>query len=141
MIQIDSTCPEIFTPTLAAAGDPTALSSSSSALTPEEKLSALLAVAPSFQSTSSQLILLKDSPIPAPSLSAELVELQPRIDKAAVVHEAQARELAELRSRSIKVLERWYLVGVEGVNECFAEWDERTRDIDKMLARKAHERD
>ena len=45
----------------------------------------------------------------------------------------------ELRKRTAGVLEKWYLVGVEGVNECFAEWDERTLEVDRWLGRKSRE--
>lgn len=41
-----------------------------------------------------------------------------------------------MRRRSLRVLERWYLVGIEGVNECFAEWDERTLEADRVVTRR-----
>lgn len=77
-----------------------------------------------------------DTPVPDPSVSADLISLIPRINTAEVTQQAQAAEIADLRKRSAALLERWYLLGVAGVNECFAEWDERTLGIDKILSRK-----
>lgn len=77
-----------------------------------------------------------DTPTPNPSISTDLIALVPRINGVQVVQQAQAKEIAELRKRSATLLEMWYLLGIEGVNECFAEWDERTLAVDKLLSRK-----
>lgn len=77
-----------------------------------------------------------DTPIPNPSASVDLVSLVPRISRAEVVQQTQATEIADLRKRSAALLERWYLLGIESVNDCFAEWDERTLEVDKLLSRK-----
>jgi len=110
--------------------------SSSSTLTPSERLSTVLTAASSIHATSSQLTSIRDTPIPDPNVSTDLIALFPRINRAEVVQQTQAREIAELRRRSAALLERWYLLGIEGVNECFAEWDERTLEVDKLLSRK-----
>ncbi|KAF8463823.1 hypothetical protein BDZ91DRAFT_776877 [Kalaharituber pfeilii] len=106
-----------------------------STLTTGEKLATVLATASSFQSFSSQLNAIMDSPIPNPSTSTELISLIPRINKTELLQESQMKEIAALRKRTAQVLERWYLVGVEGINECFAEWDERTLEVEKSLTR------
>ncbi|CUS07379.1 unnamed protein product [Tuber aestivum] len=134
MIDLHKNCPEIFK---AAQTHPHATSSSSSStLTPCEKLSTALTAAPSIHATSSQLTSIRDTPIPDPNVSADLIALLPRINRTEIMQQTQAREIAELRRRSAALLERWYLLGVEGVNECFAEWDERTLEVDKLLSRK-----
>ncbi|PWW74105.1 hypothetical protein C7212DRAFT_346758 [Tuber magnatum] len=131
MIDLHRNYPEIFKT------HPHATSSSpSSTLTPSEKLSTVLTAAPSIHTTSSQLTSIRDTPIPDPNVSADLIALIPRINRAEVVQQTQAREIAELRRRSAALLERRYLLGIEGVNECFSEWDERTLEIDKLLSRK-----
>ena len=76
-----------------------------------------------------------DSPIPNPRTSTELIGLIPRINRVELLQEAQRAEAAALRKRTLDVLQRWYLVGIEGVNECFAEWDERTAGLDRALWR------
>ena len=45
------------------------------------------------------------------------------------------REIVELKRKTAEVLERWYLVGVEGVNECAAEWDGRTEEVERGIGR------
>lgn len=119
--------PEIFKNAQAAAPPST--------LTSDEKLSTVFSAAPSIYATSSQLTSIKDTPIPDPSISANITSLLPRIYRAEVVQQTQAREIADLRKRSAALLERWYLLGIEGVNECFVEWDKRTMVVDKFLTR------
>lgn len=96
----------------------------------------MLSAAPQVQGVTSQLVSLRDISVPEVDVSIKLIELQPRIDKLVVMQEVQGREMAELRRRSLKVLERWYEVGVEGVNECFAEWDERVGKCDRVVRRR-----
>jgi hypothetical protein len=134
MIDLYKNYPEIFKTTQI---HPYATSSSSpSTLTSSERLSTVLTAAPFIHATSSQLTSIRDTPIPDPNVSADLIALVPRINRAEMVQQTQAREIAELRRRSAALLERWYLLGIEGVNECFAEWDERTLEVDKLLSRK-----
>lgn len=95
----------------------------------------VLSMASQFQAFSSQLNAIMDSPIPNPRTSTELITLIPRINRIELLQEAQRAEAAVLRKRTLDVLQRWYLVGVEGVNECFAEWDERTVGLDRALWR------
>jgi len=85
------------------------------------------------------LAAVKDLTIPDPEISADLIGLQPRIDRVSVLQEGMLQEMSELRSRSTKVLERWYLEGVEGVNKDFAEWDERLRDVEVSVMRRERE--
>lgn len=127
-IHPDSNFPEIFKNVYPA--------TQTSGLSFEEKLSTILSVAPSFHATSSQLTSIMDTLIPNPSVSADLISLVPRINRAEVIQQAQAKEIADLRKRSAALLERWYLLGIEGVNECFAEWDERALEMDKIVSRK-----
>ena len=104
-------------------------------LSTNEKLSVVSSMASQFQAFSSQVNAIMDSPIPNPRTSTELIALIPRVNKIELLQEAQRAEIAALRKRSLDVLQRWYLVGVEGVNECFAEWDGRTAGLDRALGR------
>lgn len=47
----------------------------------------------------------------------------------------QQDEIAELRVRSARLLERWYLNCTEGCNERFADWDERIAELDRIMSR------
>jgi hypothetical protein len=100
-----------------------------------EKMTTVLSAAPEYHAASSQLTSIMDSPIPDPAVSADLVMLLPRIHRVEVVQETQAKKIAMLRRRSAALLEQWFLVGIQGVNECFAEWDERTFAVDKVLSK------
>ncbi|KAA8897418.1 hypothetical protein FN846DRAFT_963726 [Sphaerosporella brunnea] len=128
ILSIHAQFPDVF-------GTTTARVSASTLLT-EEKATTVLMSAPEYQAAASQLVAINDAPIPDPALSASLVELMPRLQRAQAVQDEYMRKIAELRLRTAKVLEHWFLVGVEGVNECFAEWDERTFEMDKVLSQR-----
>ncbi|EPS39700.1 hypothetical protein H072_6504 [Dactylellina haptotyla CBS 200.50] len=134
LLSLHAAYPEIFIDVLPAIQLPP-----SGGLSIEEKAAVVLSSAPGVQSVTSQLVSLRDLPVPDVDTSVKLVGLQPRLDKLVVMQEMQAREMADLRRRSLKVLERWYEVGVEGVNECFAEWDERVAKCERVVRRMAAE--
>ncbi len=64
------------------------------------------------------------------------MDLAPRIEKARVRQEKQAREVAELRSRSARVVEQWLEVGMLGMSERWAEWEERLREVEIVVRRR-----
>lgn len=45
------------------------------------------------------------------------------------------REVAELRERSARVVERWVEVGVMGMGEVWGEWEERLKDCQREVRR------
>ncbi|OJD23794.1 hypothetical protein ACJ73_04854 [Blastomyces percursus] len=93
--------------------------------------SIILSYASAFPETASRLTSLKDLPIPPASLSASLIELQPRLDRLAAVQEQQAAEIAELRARSALVAKRWVEVGILGGSEVWAEWEGRIERVER----------
>ncbi|KKZ63680.1 hypothetical protein EMCG_01987 [[Emmonsia] crescens] len=97
--------------------------------------SIILSYASAFPETASRLTSLKDLPIPPASLSASLIELQPRLDRLAAVQEQQALEIAELRARSALVAKRWMEVGVLGGSEVWAEWEGRIERVERGVRR------
>jgi hypothetical protein len=97
--------------------------------------SIVLAHASSFPETLSRLTSVRDLPIPPASASADLVALQPRLEKVQEVQRSQIREVAELRARSARLLERWLEVGVVGQGEVWAEWEERVRAVERGVRR------
>ncbi|KAK6336241.1 hypothetical protein TWF696_001802 [Orbilia brochopaga] len=130
LLTLHASYPEIFADVLPASQPPPA-----GGLAVAEKAAVVLAAAPGAQSVASQLVSLRDLPVPDVDVSVRLIALQPRLDRLTVMQEMQGREMAELRRRSVKVLERWYEVGVEGVNGCFAEWDERVGRAERAVRR------
>ncbi|OAX78535.1 hypothetical protein ACJ72_07157, partial [Emergomyces africanus] len=97
--------------------------------------SIILSYASAFPETASRLTSLKDLPIPPASLSASLIELQPRLDRLAAVQEQQAAEIAELRARSALVAKRWVEVGVLGGSEIWADWEGRIEKVERGVRR------
>jgi hypothetical protein len=88
-----------------------------------------------YQRLSAQLTTLQATSVPDPAPLAKLLELQPRIQKAALRQESQARELAELRMRSAAVVEKWYESGVLGMGQKWTEWEESMRDMEILVRR------
>jgi hypothetical protein len=127
MIQIDARFPDLFFP---AADDQLPSTLDTSTIT-----SIVLAHASSFSETVSRLTSVKDLPIPAASASAELIAIQPRLEKMKEVREEQVHEVSALRARSARLVERWLEVGVVGQGEVWAEWEERVRKVERGVRR------
>jgi hypothetical protein len=51
------------------------------------------------------------------------------------IQRTQAHEVADLRIRSARLLERWLEVGVVGQGEVWAEWEERVRAVERGVRR------
>ncbi len=98
--------------------------------------SLVLAHAQLYQAMFSRLTQLQDFRIPNPAAAAKMIDLQPRVEQARVKHVAQAKEVAELRARSAKVVEAWYEGGVLGMDDQWAEWEERLRDAEILVRRR-----
>lgn len=43
----------------------------------------------------------------------------------------QAREMAELRTRSALLMKRWMEVGIVGGGEVWGDWEERVREVER----------
>ncbi|RDW62126.1 hypothetical protein BP6252_11559 [Coleophoma cylindrospora] len=138
LLSLHANHPDLFQ-SIGAAELPTTLDSSS-------LLSIVLASASAYPTTASRLTSISDLPIPAASLSAQLVELQPRVAKIEALQMDQAADMAELRMRTAAVLQRWYAVDVLGAGDSWAELEDRvdwveqrvrqvalTKDIDKNM--------
>ncbi|KAL8751087.1 MAG: hypothetical protein Q9199_006653 [Rusavskia elegans] len=104
-------------------------------LSTEEILAIVAAHGSLYHQTASQLTSIHDLPIPSSSLSTSLISLQPRIAKLNSLQEAQAKEMAVLRARSARVVQRWYELGVLGQGECWAEWEGRMEECEKKVRR------
>ncbi|TKA78442.1 hypothetical protein B0A49_01129 [Cryomyces minteri] len=113
-----------------------------STLSTSELTSIILASAPLFPTTSSRLSsIINDTPIPDAASSATLVSLQPRLtDLELRRQEEQAQEIAELRKRSAKVLERWYELSALGAGECWSEWEGRLAAVEQSVRREENAR-
>ncbi|EER40656.1 nuclear distribution protein RO10 [Histoplasma capsulatum H143] len=148
-LSTDSRFPDLFQSIHPITTTTTSSSSSSSpqppaipsTLSQQALTSIILSYASAFPETASRLTSLKDLPIPPASLSASLIELQPRLDRLVAVQEQQAAEIAELRARSALVAKRWVEVGVLGGGEVWAEWEGRIEKVERAVRRLEGRRD
>lgn len=101
-----------------------------------EILAVINSCATSYPTTASRLNAIKDLPIPSAASSASLIALHPRLATVEMLQDAQAREMAELRSRSAAAIQRWYELGVLGESECWMEWEGRVIDVEKQVRRR-----
>ena len=81
----------------------------------------------------SRLNAIKDLPIPSAESSASLIALHPRLANVELLQELQAREMAELRTRTASAIQRWYELGVLGESECWTEWEARVVNVEKKV--------
>ncbi|KAL4737730.1 hypothetical protein BDV11DRAFT_191180 [Aspergillus similis] len=98
-------------------------------------LSIILSYASLISETASRLTSLTDTPIPDASLSASLIALQPRMNQLAAKQDEQSREIAELRVRTAKVLQRYYEVSLLGGGEVWGEWEGRIERVEREVKR------
>lgn len=127
VLKLQAKHPEIFNQVTSAEQPNTLPLASQAAL--------VLSHAQLYSRVSGQLQSLQETTVPDPTSASKLHELQPRIDKAAARQDQQAKELAELRSRSAAAVEKWYETGVLGMAERWTEWEERMRDVEIVVRR------
>lgn len=51
------------------------------------------------------------------------------------MQEEQGRDVAVLRARSARAIQRWYELGVLGESECWSEWEGRMVVVEKKVRR------
>ncbi|KAI5303118.1 hypothetical protein KEM56_007891 [Ascosphaera pollenicola] len=103
--------------------------------TPDQQtiIAIIFSYATAFPETASRLTALKDLPIPPASESAALASLQPRLDKLTAEQAEQTREIAELRTRTALLMQRWLEVGVVGGSDVWSEWEERIEAAERRI--------
>ncbi|KAI4256316.1 MAG: hypothetical protein LQ352_002150 [Teloschistes flavicans] len=134
LLQLQAAHPTLFHPSKSD------FDTAPSTLSTEEILAIVNAHAPLYPLTASRLTSIRDMNIPSSSLSATLISLQPRLSKLQQLQDAQAKEMAELRARSARVVQRWYELGVLGQGECWAEWEGKMENCEKKVRRLEGER-
>lgn len=127
----DAKYPDLFHAT--SSDVPTTLSVS-------ELVAIINSCAPAFPTTASRLHAIRDMPIPSAESSAALIALHPGLIGVEMLQEAQAREMAELRIRSARAVQRWYELSVLGGSECWNEWECRVGEVEKRARREESHR-
>ncbi len=100
-------------------------------------MSIVMASASTYPTTASRLTSILDVPVPPAELSAQLIDLQPRIAKVEALQAAQNADISELRERSATVIQRWYAVNILGAGESWAELEGRVEQIEQKVRRTA----
>ncbi|KAL8711673.1 MAG: hypothetical protein Q9225_007081 [Loekoesia sp. 1 TL-2023] len=134
LLQLEAAHPGLFHPS------DTDLDAVPSNLSTDEIAAIVTAHAPLYPLTASRLTSIRDINIPSSSLSTSLISLRPRLAKLEQLQDAQAKEMAELRARSAKAVQRWYELGVLGQGECWADWEGRMEACEKRVRRLEVER-
>lgn len=128
ILQLHKHYPELFHPTDA--------STAPNSLAPASLAQLVLAHEGLYRTSATQLSTLKDSKdIPDPSPLAKLIGMQPRIEKLEMKQKEQAKEFAELRARSARVVEHWYKNGVLDMGDKWADWEESLKDCEILVRR------
>jgi hypothetical protein len=129
VLRLQKQCPELFH-TIDDHAVP-------STLHPASLAQLILAHENLYKTASAQLSTLNENnPIPDSAPLTKLISLQPRIEKAEAKQAEQAREFAELRLRSTRLLEKWYELGVLEMGENWTDWEERLRECEILIRRK-----
>jgi hypothetical protein len=97
--------------------------------------SIVLASASSYPTTASRLTSIRDTPIPPAELSAQLIDLQPRIAKVEALQASQDADIRELRERSAAVVEAWYRRDIIGAGEGWADLEGRVGVVEQKVRR------
>lgn len=126
---LDSSHPDLFQ-TLPPHEIPTTLDTTS-------LLSIILSSASSYPTTASRLTSVIDTPIPPTNLSAQLIDLQPRIAKIGTLQASQSTELAELRERSAMAIQQWYAMNILQSGDVWAEMEGRVGVVEQKVRRAA----
>jgi hypothetical protein len=108
-----------------------------STLDTQSILAIVLASASSYPSTASRLTSILDVPVPPANLSAQLIDLHPRIAKVEALHAAQNADMATLRERTAAVIQRWYTVDIVRAGESWAELEGRIEGVEQKVRRAA----
>ncbi|KAH8170011.1 dynactin subunit p22 domain-containing protein [Sarocladium implicatum] len=95
----------------------------------------VMASASSFPATLSALTAIKDTPIPDPGESANLVALTERMRAIEATQMSQAAEVAELRGRSEVVMRTWYERGVLANSQALADIESRVERAERTVRR------
>lgn len=83
----------------------------------------------------SRLMSILDVPVPPAELSAQLIDLQPRITKVEALQTAQNEDMVLLKERTAAVLQRWYTVDILQAGETWAELEGRIDGVESKVRR------
>ncbi|CAK4031028.1 Hypothetical predicted protein [Lecanosticta acicola] len=128
LLQLQRQYPELFSPSSAHPAPST--------LPPAALAQLVLAHEQMYKKAASQLSILNENKdVHDPSQLTKLIAMRSRTGKLEAKQKEQAKEFAELRARSAKIVEQWYESGVLDMGEKWADWEERLRDCEILVRR------
>lgn len=123
--QTDARYPDLFQ-SINAEDLPTTLDTSSIQ-------SIVLASSSAYPSTASRLTSIMDVPVPPADLSAQLIELVPRIAQLEAIQATQDGEIAELRARSAAAIQQWYTNDILRAGDAWADLEGRVEQGEQKV--------
>ena len=88
-----------------------------------------------YHTSASRLSSIQDLAIPSADACASLIELNARLARVGLLQDAQFTEIADIRSRSVALIERWYQICVLSGGECWADWERRVGKVERDVRR------
>jgi hypothetical protein len=123
--QTDARYPDLFQ-SINAEDLPTTLDTSSIQ-------SIVLASSSAYPSTASRLTSIMDVPVPPADLSAQLIELVPRIAQLEAIQATQDGEIAGLRARSAAAIQQWYTNDILRAGDAWADLEGRVEQGEQKV--------
>lgn len=97
-------------------------------------LSIVVSSASLYSTVASRLTSMADIPVPSADLSAQLIELQPRISRIEAIQVSQYLELLHLRERSALLVEMEYTKNVLHLGDAWATMETRIKRVERKIA-------
>lgn len=112
--------------------------------TPERELSTraseVLSSSTLYTTTSAHLQTLQTLRTPSASLSANLINVRPRLQNLKERQVELDREIAQLKRRSATVVQWWMKTGVVGMGELWDDWEDRVTTCERSVRREERRR-
>ncbi|EMR08180.1 hypothetical protein PNEG_03352 [Pneumocystis murina B123] len=86
-----------------------------------------------YNNVLSQMLSIKELSIPDSNIYSQAASKIPQFHILLMTIKSFEIQLNHLSKRIAKILELWYEIGINAVNDCFLEWDERINNINLRL--------
>ncbi|KAG4305936.1 hypothetical protein PORY_000846 [Pneumocystis oryctolagi] len=98
-----------------------------------EKIRAVLSNFPLYNTVSSQMLSIKELSIPDSNIYLQVAANISQLHIIFMHIEFVEIQLNFLSKKIAKILELWYEIGIDAVNDCFLEWDRRINNLNSKL--------
>ncbi|KTW25709.1 hypothetical protein T552_03321 [Pneumocystis carinii B80] len=86
-----------------------------------------------YNNVLSQMLSIKELSISDSNICSQAASKIPQFHIMLMAIKSFEIQLNHLSKRIAKILELWYEIGINAVNDCFLEWDERINDLNLRL--------